>query len=49
MKDEIKERLAKTIMNFMEIYLKNDKINNEEIITSDNNQISQNNYNLEDL
>ena len=33
----------------MEIYLKNDKINNEEIITSDNNQISQNNYNLEDL
>ena len=49
MKDEIKERLARTIIKFMEIYLKNEKINNDDIITSENNQISQNNYNLEDL
>lgn len=48
MKDEIKERLARTIIKFMEMYLKNEKINND-IITSENNQISQNNLNLEDL
>ena len=47
MKDEIKERLAKTIIKFMEMYLRSEK-NDNEIITSEN-QISQNNLNLEDL
>lgn len=48
MKDEIKERLARTIIKFMEMYLKSEKIDND-IMTSENNQISQNNLNLEDL
>jgi len=49
MKDEIKDRLAKTILKFINMYLiKNERTNNE-ITTTNNNQISQNNLNLEDF
>jgi hypothetical protein len=50
MKDEIKDRLAKTILKFINMYLiKQEKTQNELTTTNNNNQISQNNLNLEDF
>ena len=50
MKDEIKDRLAKTILKFINTYLiKNERSPNELSTTNNNNQLSQNNINLEDF
>lgn len=50
MKDEIKDRLAKTILKFINMYLiKQEKTQNELTTENNNHQISQNNLNLEDF
>jgi hypothetical protein len=54
MKDEIKQRLAKTILQFMNLYLikTSEKTNYQEQVTITNNQpnnFSQNNLNFDDL
>ena len=49
MKDEIKDRLAKTILKLINMYLIKHERTQNELTTTNNNQISQNNLNLEDF